>query len=228
QPEPPAPAPPPPRSQPKQVVAPVEPPRAKETRPTPKVKQVAKADTKREMPKAPEADTKSKIKVNIDDVVTRSDSKTKTTAKQAARSTPQNTAAQKAARERAERLEQALTRLEEGLSRSTSITLPEGQDGDGGGSADYGALVKERFDAAWIGTEGSDTRASVKVSITISRDGRVRSATIVNRSNDAALNRSVQSALDRVKIVPPFPPDIKAEQLTFQLTFSHNNRRSQG
>jgi TonB family protein len=60
-----------------------------------------------------------------------------------------------------------------------------------------------------------------KVSVTIRRDGRVLSAKIISKTGDAALDRSVQRALDRVKTIgKPFPSGSKGSQRTFTLDFT--------
>ena len=60
-----------------------------------------------------------------------------------------------------------------------------------------------------------------KVSVTIRRDGRVLSARIIRRTGDAALDRSVQRALDRVRTIgKTFPSGSKDSQRTFTLDFT--------
>ena len=60
-----------------------------------------------------------------------------------------------------------------------------------------------------------------KVSVTIRRDGRVFSARIIRKTGDAALDRSVQRTLDRVKTIgKPFPLGSKDSQRTFTLDFT--------
>ena len=60
-----------------------------------------------------------------------------------------------------------------------------------------------------------------KVSVTIRRDGRVLSARIIRKTGDAALDRSVQRALDRVRTIgKSFPLGSKDSQRTFTLDFT--------
>ena len=60
-----------------------------------------------------------------------------------------------------------------------------------------------------------------KVSVTIRSDGRVLSAKIIRKTGDAALDRSVQLALERVKrIGKSFPSGSKDSQRTFTLDFT--------
>jgi TolA protein len=111
-------------------------------------------------------------------------------------------------------------------SVSTTIEMP----GPGSVSyANYGSAVKSIYDAAWKAPEDmADADANVRVSITISRDGRVIAARIVSRSGDARVDASVQRALDRVDTVPPFPDGAKERQRTFFLEFNPQARRMTG
>ena len=91
----------------------------------------------------------------------------------------------------------------------------------------YANLVVGVYRRAWeplIPSELARSRIA-KVSVTIRRDGRVLSARIISRTGDAALDRSVQRALDHVKkIGKPFPPGSKDSQRTFTLDFKPNIR----
>ena len=70
----------------------------------------------------------------------------------------------------------------------------------------------------------TSTRVAV-VSVTVSRTGRVISARITRKSGDAALDRSVQRALDRVKSIgKPFPSGSSDQQRTFTLDFTPRMR----
>ena len=60
-----------------------------------------------------------------------------------------------------------------------------------------------------------------KVSVTIRRDGRVLSKRIIRKTGDAALDRSVQRALDRVRTIgKSFPSGSRDPQRTFTLDFT--------
>ena len=59
------------------------------------------------------------------------------------------------------------------------------------------------------------------VSVTVDRTGKVLSARIVRKTGDAALDRSVQSALDRVRSIgKPFPSGSNDSKRTFTLDFT--------
>ena len=66
------------------------------------------------------------------------------------------------------------------------------------------------------------TRSRVAVvEVTIDRTGRVLSSRITRKTGDAALDRSVQSALDRVKVIgKAFPAGSKDSKKTFTLDFT--------
>ncbi|SVD97633.1 uncharacterized protein METZ01_LOCUS450487, partial [marine metagenome] len=66
------------------------------------------------------------------------------------------------------------------------------------------------------------TRSRVAVvEVTIDRTGRVLSSRITRKTGDAALDRSVQSALDRVKTIgKSFPAGSKDSKRTFTLDFT--------
>ena len=59
------------------------------------------------------------------------------------------------------------------------------------------------------------------VSVTVDRTGKVLSARVVRKTGDAALDRSVQSALDRVRSIgKPFPSGSNDSKRTFTLDFT--------
>ena len=59
------------------------------------------------------------------------------------------------------------------------------------------------------------------VSVTVDRTGKVVSARVVRKTGDAALDRSVQSALDRVRSIgKPFPSGSNDSKRTFTLDFT--------
>ena len=59
------------------------------------------------------------------------------------------------------------------------------------------------------------------VSVTVDRTGKVLSARVVRETGDAALDRSVQSALDRVRSIgKPFPSGSNDSKRTFTLDFT--------
>jgi TonB family protein len=55
--------------------------------------------------------------------------------------------------------------------------------------------------------------------IRIARDGRVLSAIITRSSGSAAVDQSVQLTLDRVRQVPPLPPNSEEDTVTITINF---------
>ena len=93
--------------------------------------------------------------------------------------------------------------------------------------ASYVQAIKSLYDSAWITPEGvTDKTASVKVEVVIARAGRVISDRIIDRSGIGPMDRSVQMALDRVRVrgVPAFPPNSKDEKRTFIIDFNLQTR----
>jgi TonB family protein len=103
--------------------------------------------------------------------------------------------------------------------------------GPGGAAyADYGAFVKAVYEDAWTVIQDLDDEEAVAaVRVTIARDGRVLSASIVQRSKSASLNKSVQRALDSVKRIPrPFPDSSKDSERTFNIKFNLKSKQLLG
>jgi TolA protein len=130
---------------------------------------------------------------------------------------------------RSQRFNGAIAGLQKGLSSTTSVSVP----GTGGATyASYGQFVDLVYRAAWAPfkpQETGDKSASVMVKIIIGRDGRVISSEIVRRSGNAALDKSVRSALDRVRTIGrPFPEGATDEQRQFDIEFNLESRGGAG
>ena len=104
--------------------------------------------------------------------------------------------------------------------------------GPGGGGVPYANFyqsVKSIYERAWIVPDGiTDDNATVGTEITIARDGTVVSARITRSSRNAAVDRSVQVTLDRVKVAVPLPESEKANQRTVGINFSVAAKRAVG
>ncbi len=104
----------------------------------------------------------------------------------------------------------------------------------GGGSAAGGGLggglgsanplaIRNAYFAAWVTPPNvSDDLATVETEVTIQRDGTVARSRVTRRSGIAALDRSVEDALQRVKRITPFDPypDPTLQQQTFKIGFN--------
>jgi len=89
--------------------------------------------------------------------------------------------------------------------------------------ANYASFVVAVYRRTWQPLiPNSVNRSSIaKVSVTIRRDGQLVSARIIRRTGNAALDRSVQRALDRVKTIGrSFPAGATDAQRTFTLDFT--------
>jgi len=126
------------------------------------------------------------------------------------------------------RLNSAFESLSKNLSSGTTIE-PLGPGGEA--YADYGQVVKSCYDQAWIDPEDvSEDAATVKVKVVIRRDGMVISDPIQKRSGVPALDKSVQNALDRVRLrgLPPFPEGAKESQRVYIINFNLKAKRLVG
>jgi TonB family protein len=116
----------------------------------------------------------------------------------------------------------ATTGVRTGTAGSTEIRL----SGPGGGGVPYGnflSAVKKAYDDAWSPPNGVP-ETTVSVRITIARDGTILSAHITDASGNAALDGSVQKALDRVKAVPPLPDSETRDSRTVTIGFNPENK----
>jgi len=126
------------------------------------------------------------------------------------------------------RLNSTYESLTKNLSSGTTIE-PLGPGGEP--YADYGQVVKSYYDQAWIDPEDvSEDAATVKVKVVIGRNGSVNSDSIVKRSGIPGLDKSVQNALDRVRLrgLPPFPEGAKESQRTYIINFNLKAKRLVG
>jgi TonB family protein len=146
-------------------------------------------------------------------------------------------AAQQADRSRAaanawrQSIDQSVQSLRASLSSSTTIE-EFGTGGIGGGEAyaNYAQAIKSIYDAAWRDAPEDvvDDSLTTEVKVAIARDGRVISARIVTPSGNAALDRSVRRALDRVESVPPFPKGAKETERIYTIYFNLKAKRLLG
>lgn len=144
-------------------------------------------------------------------------------------------AAERAAAEKRQREWEArvggVTKNLAGRLAGTTTIQPVGAGGGGAGFANYAQYVKKVYSDAWIEPDGvADRQATVRVQVTIRRDGSVdRAGTrVLSRSGVPALDRSVQSALERVTFVRPFPDSLKDDSLTFTISFNLDSKRLDG
>lgn len=102
-----------------------------------------------------------------------------------------------------------------------------GGGGTGGGGSAYAWHVRNAFNNAWIPPQNvKDEFATADVEVVIRKDGRVTQARIVKRSGIAALDRSVQEALDRVREVVPFEAGATEDSRTYTIGFNLRSKRT--
>ncbi|HZI33839.1 MAG TPA: TonB family protein, partial [Candidatus Binatia bacterium] len=116
--------------------------------------------------------------------------------------------------------------IKQNASSSTDVEMP----GTGSVSyANYASVVKSVYEQAWIPpNDTSDDDANIKVSVTISSDGRVIASRILDRSGESRVDASVQRTLDRVNFVAPFPDGAKEKEKTFIINFNLKAKRMLG
>lgn len=233
-----APPPPQPAPQPVQEVRPPEPPklvRAPDAIPIPEPKKTTKKTTAK---KTTEPEKKKAVKETSEEEAPKRNLFAKPTTKKPNELKAAQEAAerQKVAREAQEAHQRAVTgslsRLNKGLSSGVGIEITSSAGGFGGGGqafANYAQIVKSVYDNAWLDPQDvSDERATVRASITISRDGNVVSFSILKSSGIGAMDRSVSDTLRRVKFIHEFPEGAKEQQRTFELNFNLKAKRLAG
>lgn len=143
--------------------------------------------------------------------------------------------AREAAKQRAEynqklasKLGEVTSGLKAGFEGGTKVDV----GGPGGQAyANYATIVQAAYDAAWrVLPDLASADHAVTVEIVIARSGRIISQHIVSRSSNMRMDRSVQSALDRVKEqgLPPFPAAARDDERTFTIEFNLKARRLAG
>src|SRR6266498_2317779 len=171
--------------------------------------------------------TKSKIDLSELKPITRADTekvkaKAEAEAKEAAR--------QEALRRQriAQQIGKAAEAMQRGFSSGTKVDV----GGPGGEAyASYAAFVQAAYENAWkIPPDLNDDDSVAQVRVTIARNGRVTESQIIRRSGNAMVDRSLQRALDKVKLegLPPFPDFIKEAERTFTIEFNLKTKRLTG
>jgi protein TonB len=124
-----------------------------------------------------------------------------------------------------DRVNRAVSGIKGGLSSSTEIRLK----GPGGGGLPYANFldaVKAAYAREWRVPDGAaDDSATATVSVVIARDGTVLSARITRSSGNAAVDRSVQNTLDRVKFAAPLPANAAESQREVSINFNVKTAR---
>jgi outer membrane biosynthesis protein TonB len=112
-------------------------------------------------------------------------------------------------------------------AQGTVVDMP----GQGGGEAfvGYETVIYNYYYHAWTTPDSVANRlAGTDVKIVVARDGAIMSAEIINKSGEAALDRSVGKVLRAVTKLPPFPATSHDEQRSFLIRFSLDAKESSG
>jgi len=133
-------------------------------------------------------------------------------------------AAEQAAQDRlAKALGNVRKNLKQGFTSGTAVEV----SGPGGEAyASYRSFVFAAYDNAWqVQPDVANDESVVIVQVVVHRTGKIISARIVDRSGNVAIDKSVQSALDRVDHLPPFPQGAADQERTFTIEFSLKAKR---
>ncbi|MDX1953090.1 MAG: cell envelope integrity protein TolA [Verrucomicrobiota bacterium] len=126
--------------------------------------------------------------------------------------------AQAARDQRVAALRSGVQNIKGGLSSGTSVEMP----GPGGEAyANYGQVIGSIYTKAWIAPEtAAEDSSTVRAQVVVSRDGKVVSTKVLSRSGNAALDKSVQAVLNRIRQLPPFPAGATEPERTFFINFN--------
>jgi periplasmic protein TonB len=108
--------------------------------------------------------------------------------------------------------------LRHNLSPATTVDAP----GESSAAyANYGDVVVSVYHNAWIPPDDmAGDNVTVRIKVTIGRDGTVISAHIVTSSGDASVDAAVQRMLDRVTFIAPFPEGAKETERNYPINFN--------
>jgi TonB family protein len=159
------------------------------------------------------ADKKTR-EVQVSDKIVKIPRDTKPTSRTTSTATSDNRRQQEVAK--------AIKSIRGNLSQTTTVEMPEGPGGGSGPSyANYAQEVRRIYTEAWhIPPDVDDDEATVKVTVVVARGGNVVSSRILQSSGSPAVDRSIQTTLDRVTFIAPFPAGAKDLQRTFTISFS--------
>ena len=135
-----------------------------------------------------------------------------------------------ARRRTAEAIGQAADHIKSEVSSGTSLEL-KGPGGGGVPYANFNQAVMSVYKRAWSGTVPNDATEEIvaaEAEVTIARNGDVVSARIVRHSGKPAVDRSVQTVLERVKYAAPLPEEARENQRTVTITFEVNAKKGIG
>jgi TonB family protein len=141
-------------------------------------------------------------------------------------------AAAAAEQRRLKHVEESLSQLASGVQSSSAEKTVVEVPGIGGGGevfAGYDEAVSSIYYHAWITPDSVPDRLTApEVRVVVERDGSIRSAELITRSGEAALDKSVERLLRVVDHLPPFPSGAHDEQKVFRIRFSLDVKKASG
>lgn len=187
---------------------------------------------------APPKTTEESVEISKDTKPTKRKLEVSTTAvviKPKAKPSVEDTAAedrqareQQAMRNRvASAFDHAAGNIKSGTGSAAKVYGSRGPGGGGPSYAGYASWVLTIFDKAWVAPDDATSEdATAEVRVTITSDGTVVSKRIIKRSGDAAVDSSVQRALDKVEnIGRPFPEGMDEKEHTYIIPFNMKTKR---
>ena len=143
--------------------------------------------------------------------------------------TPANTQddARRQQRLRQQAFQNAVRNLKQNFKPGTVIDVPGNSSGPS--VASYKSVLASVYYQAWdMPNDATADDETVLASVTIARDGTVISSRIITPSGNAAVDRSVQTTLERVQFIAPFPDGMNEEQHTFHINFEPKTKKLTG
>jgi TonB family protein len=133
---------------------------------------------------------------------------------------------QTALKELAKSIGSSTANIQSKISGGTSVDMP----GPGGEAfVNYAQLVQALYQRAWTDPgDVADENAVAKADVVVDRNGSIISSRISQGSGNAALDKSVQQALNRVRSLPRFPEGSSDSQRRFIIKFNLKAKRSTG
>ena len=141
-----------------------------------------------------------------------------------ARTAPKNPPKHNNNTSNAKAIDDTLKSLKSNLSSATKVDISGNSSAS---SANYATLVKSIYDAAWTLPDTIIKDENVMVKVTIARDGRVISASIITPSGDTPVDESVQRALDHVSSIAPFPDGATENERSYKIAFNPEVKSSE-
>jgi TonB family protein len=129
-------------------------------------------------------------------------------------------------RDLANNIRSASNRVADGTASGVSVQFT----GGGGGQAaiNYGDYIREEFMRVWVVPSSATPSMLAKATITLSSDGTVSDAQIISRSGNSAFDRSVETALKKVRNVRGFPAGSSDQHRTYTIHFQPTSSQGTG